>query len=45
MQLAGFIGYTALTGLKYAVPIILCTAISAKFIERMVLVIFKVGDA
>tara|TARA_Y100001937_G_scaffold59578_1_gene81812 strand:- start:1424 stop:1591 length:168 start_codon:yes stop_codon:yes gene_type:complete len=43
MKLSGFVAYTAFEGLKYAVPIIICLSISAKFIERLTLVIFKIG--
>lgn len=43
IQLTGFLAYNAMIGMKYALPIIIFTAISAKFIERVTLVIFKLG--
>ena len=39
----GFMALNAMEGMKIAIPIVFMLAISAKFIERLTLVAFKIG--
>ena len=43
LELAGFFGFNAMQGMKYALPIVIMLALSANFIERVTLVVFKIG--
>ena len=43
VQVSAFLGYNAMIGMKYALPIVAVMALSATFIERLTLVMFKIG--
>ena len=40
---SAFLGYNAMIGMKYALPIVVMLALSATFVERVTLVMFKIG--
>ena len=43
LEISAFMGFNAMEGMKYALPIIVMISLSATFIERVTLVMFRIG--
>ena len=43
VQIGAFLGYNAMIGMKYALAVIAIAGLSAIFIERLTLLMFKLG--
>tara|TARA_R110002012_G_scaffold294693_1_gene490931 strand:- start:2337 stop:2510 length:174 start_codon:yes stop_codon:yes gene_type:complete len=43
LELAGFVAYAGMQGMKYAIPAIIILALSANFIDKLVVAMFKLG--
>lgn len=43
LELAGFVAYAGMQGMKYAIPAIIILTLSANFIDKLVVAMFKLG--
>ena len=43
MELAGYVAYASMQGMKYAIPTIILLAISANFINKLVSAMIRLG--
>tara|TARA_R110000824_G_scaffold23169_5_gene83539 strand:+ start:853 stop:1026 length:174 start_codon:yes stop_codon:yes gene_type:complete len=43
LELAGYVAYAGMQGMKYAVPTVILIALSANFINKLVIAMFRLG--
>ena len=43
VELAGYVAYAGMQGMKYAVPTVILIALSANFINKLVIAMFRLG--
>lgn len=43
MELAGYVAYASMQGMKYAIPTVILLAISANFINKLVSAMIRLG--